>query len=419
MAATAVDFEKPIALGRFSVNLATARLFRDGVEVDLRPQAFRALRVLIQNPGRLVDYQQMIREAWNGVQVSKHTVAVTVGEIKNVLEEYGTWINCRPKFGYCLEIPESEDLLLTGRHFRNQFTRSGFENALRCFQQAAQKDSADFRAFEAIANTYLMLGAFLLRPPRDLYPSFLEAYERAVALRGSTPELRLDRAYGRYIFERNPALAESELVELQRQGTRSAEVYPRLAMVYLARGRVDDALAVMRQARVTDLLLPPLAFVETIVRLVRREFDQAIERGREAIDLHPGSPFGRVNYAEALEHSGRQEEAMIQYRLASTLADAPWIRAQEARFLAKIGRTVEAWGILHELQRMRETEHVDAYHLALLLDVLGKRDEAFQELERAYEECSHKILFLGRDSKADSLRCDPRFARLLDRMPLP
>ena len=55
--------ETEIALGPFRVDLADTRLLRDGVALDLRPQAFRALEVLIRNHGRLVDYGQMIREA--------------------------------------------------------------------------------------------------------------------------------------------------------------------------------------------------------------------------------------------------------------------------------------------------------------------------------------------------------------------
>src|SRR4051812_45163516 len=93
-----IDLDDAIALGPFTVHLAKARLRRDNVDVTLRPQAFRVLRVLVQSPGRLVDFEQMIREAWDGVRVSRHTVAVTVGEIKHVLEEYGSWITCRSKF---------------------------------------------------------------------------------------------------------------------------------------------------------------------------------------------------------------------------------------------------------------------------------------------------------------------------------
>ena len=39
----------------------------------------------VQNRGRFVDYDQMISDAWGGVVVSKHTVAVTVGEVKKTL----------------------------------------------------------------------------------------------------------------------------------------------------------------------------------------------------------------------------------------------------------------------------------------------------------------------------------------------
>ena len=68
-----------IAFGPFCLDAASARLSRDGVELDLRPQAFQALKTLLDHSGRHVDYDQMIHEAWDGNLVSRHTVAVTVG----------------------------------------------------------------------------------------------------------------------------------------------------------------------------------------------------------------------------------------------------------------------------------------------------------------------------------------------------
>ena len=47
-----------------------------------------ALEVLLRNTGRPVSYEQMIAEAWKGTHVSKHTVDVTVGEVKKTLGEY-------------------------------------------------------------------------------------------------------------------------------------------------------------------------------------------------------------------------------------------------------------------------------------------------------------------------------------------
>ena len=157
--------DDPVTLGPFQVDLATTQVLRDGVELELRPQAFRAFKVLIQNPGRLVNYEQMIRDAWSGVHVSKHTVAVTIGEIKQALGEYGFWVYCQPRFGYRLHIPQSEVLIRKGWHYWNQYNHLGYENALRCFQQAEREDGADFRALEGISSTYLMLASFVLQAP--------------------------------------------------------------------------------------------------------------------------------------------------------------------------------------------------------------------------------------------------------------
>ena len=72
---------EPIPFGPFCLDAGNSRLLRDGIEIEVRPQAFHVLQVLVQNSGRHVNYEQMIQEAWNGTVVSKHTVAVTVGEV--------------------------------------------------------------------------------------------------------------------------------------------------------------------------------------------------------------------------------------------------------------------------------------------------------------------------------------------------
>lgn len=411
--------EEPIRLGPFRINLASTRLQRDGIELELRPRAFRALMVLIRNPGRLVEYEQMIREAWDGVHVSKHTVAVTIGEIKQALSEYGSWIHCQPKFGYRLEIPQSEVLVRRAWHYWNQYTRLGYRNALRCFEEAAAIDSGDFRVWEGISGTHLMLASFVLQAPRELTRPFWESYERAVALCGETWELRLNAAYARLVFNHDLVAAERELVQLQHERPNSAHVYIRLAMVYLAGQRLDEARALLPPALAADALLAPLFFVGCLLRLYRREFEAAVEWAEGNLDLHPGSQVGRSHYAEALEFTGRIEEARTQYALTTARSDSPIALALQGRFLAKAGPRAEAIRILNELRLLRQSEYVDAYQMALLLEALGQREEAFQELERALEENSYTLLFLKVDAKADGLRSDPRFTRIENKIFFP
>jgi DNA-binding winged helix-turn-helix (wHTH) protein len=120
-----------LPFGPFTLEPAASRLLRDGVEVRLRPQAFQALKVRLDHRGRSVGYEQMIAEAWKGTFVSRHTVDVTVGEVRKTLGEYASWITHRPKVGYCLEVPTSDALVRKGWHFWDRRTRQGFDSSPR------------------------------------------------------------------------------------------------------------------------------------------------------------------------------------------------------------------------------------------------------------------------------------------------
>ena len=78
-----------MTFGPFTLDLASSRLLCDGAEVKLRPRAFHVLRVLLQRNGRSLGYEQLMAEAWEGTFVSRHTVDVTVREVKKTLGQYG------------------------------------------------------------------------------------------------------------------------------------------------------------------------------------------------------------------------------------------------------------------------------------------------------------------------------------------
>jgi hypothetical protein len=71
---------------------------------------------------------------------------------------------------------------------------------------------------------------------------------------------------------------------------------------------------------------------------------------------------------------------------------------------------------LEQLEQLRNTEYVDAYFQAQLLHALGRKDEAFLELERAVNENSAALFVLDVDPRVDPLRADPRFRAIRDRV---
>jgi len=406
-----------VEIGPFLIDLTTGRLLREGVELGLRPQACRVFKTLIQNRGQYVDYDHMIAEAWDGIVVSRHTVDVTVGEVRKILQEFGSWITHRPKVGYRLDVPKSEDLVRKGWHFWNRRTREGFEKALASFEAAAIEDGTDFRVYEGMCACYLMLGTYCLRPPREVRSLFRDALDRAIALSGLTPELRVHHAHGLHVFERDFARAESEFLHVAREKPTLTKTYGFLAMLYASLGRFDDALQALAKGYKVDPLFPVLPAVEVSVHFCARNYAAAIDCGRKSLELHPYILVGRCYYAQALEYSGDLENALREYRTACTmLPGLNWLRILEAACLSKAGRRDEALGILEEMEQTRKTDYVDGYYMSLLYDSLGMRDAAFAELDRALEQNSVTLCLLDVDAKMDTLRQDPRFPVLRRRV---
>lgn len=400
-------------VGPFLVDLTNSRLLRDGVEITLRPQACRVFRTLIQNRGQYVDYEQMIADAWDGTVVSRHTVDVTIGEVKKALLEFGAWITHRPKVGYRLEAPRSENLVRKGWHFLNQRTREGFEKALTVFQQACFEDGTDFRCFEGLSAAYLFLATYGLRAPVDVHPPFLDALHRAAALTGMTADLRLARAHSLHMIERDLAEAEAELLRVKQEKPLLTRIYNFLAMLYVCDKRFDKALQSVAEAYRLDPLAPLLPAVEVSVHFFARDFEAAVRCGRNSIELHPYVHVGRSYYAQALEYSGRIEEALHEYRTAYVMSPGVvWIRALEGACLARIGRRSEADEILTSLKALRTTGYVDAYYLAVLYAAMERTEDALNELQRATAEKSVALCLIDVDPKMDPLREDTRFKGL-------
>ena len=83
-----------------------------------------------------------------------------------------------------------------------------------------------------------------------------------------------------------------------------------------------------------------------------------------------------------------------------------------AHVLKETDRLDEAREMLGALERLRRTEYVDAYYIAMLRHALGQRREAFDELERAHHENSAFLYSIEIDPKMEPLRGDARFAKI-------
>jgi hypothetical protein len=83
------------------------------------------------------------------------------------------------------------------------------------------------------------------------------------------------------------------------------------------------------------------------------------------------------------------------------------------------GRKDEAKKVLHELLNQNRRGYVPPVAVAIVYTGLGARDQAFDWLEKAYQERSYFLAYLKVLPAADPLRADPRFDDLMRRIGLP
>jgi hypothetical protein len=62
---------------------------------------------------------------------------------------------------------------------------------------------------------------------------------------------------------------------------------------------------------------------------------------------------------------------------------------------------------------------VSPYNIALVYVGLGQKDEAFQWLDKAYDERSVRLINLAVHPRLAGLRSDPRFVQLVEKIGLP
>jgi hypothetical protein len=75
--------------------------------------------------------------------------------------------------------------------------------------------------------------------------------------------------------------------------------------------------------------------------------------------------------------------------------------------------------VLDQLKEVAKVRNVTVYSFALLHAGLGDKDQAFQWLEKGYQDHAYNLLYIKVYPFLDNLRSDPRYTDLLRRVGLP
>jgi len=314
--------------------------------------------------------------------------------------------------------PEAHEAYLKGRYFWNKRTEEALETSLEYFGQAIEKDPDYAAAYAGLADSYLHLAHYSGVPPQEAMAKAEAATLKALEIDPQLAEAHASLGHLR--------MHEWDWSASEKEFRRAIELNPNYSIVHywyaglLAQlGRHPEAATEFDRA----LELDPLSLIINeragASRYMARQYDLAIEQFQRTLAMDPYFVPARQSLGLAYVQKGLYDEAIQELKAAK---DLPGAGARGAVFLAYAyavsGESGRALGIMNELKRATGPSRLPSYEVAAVHAALGKKDQAFAWLEKAYRERDSWLVFVKVEPMFDPLHDDPRFFSFLRRMNL-
>ncbi len=299
----------------------------------------------------------------------------------------------------------AHEAYLRGRHFWNMRSGEAAPRAIEQFNQALSLDPLYAPAYAGLADTYLMLGDMLyLLPHRDAFARAEAAALRAIALDPAEAAAYASLGHIR--------MHEWQWEEAERAFARALELNPGYASAHQWRaynfaslGRVDDSIAAIERAQQLDPLSLIINADHAQLLYFSGRYEAAVEQCRKTLQMAAEFPEARRVSFLALERLHSNQEALAAAQAYHRHPDGgPGGSVGYA--YAVLGRRADALAVLDELAKRSHSKAVPAYDFG----------RAFSWLDKSLGDGDPESMILPVDPRLDTLRGDPRFGQLLERM---
>jgi TolB-like protein len=306
------------------------------------------------------------------------------------------------------------DSYLQGLFYSDKSTEEALRKSLGHFQRALEIDPRFGRAWTGIAKSWLWLADAYVKP-REAYSNVRDAALNALRIDKDDAEAHVYLGETKRILDWNMDGAAREFARAIAVDPKSTPSNYFSAAFFAAIGERDKALQYLKRTATID---PASLWVNNAACELYRYFglyDEALAAGERAVQLDPAFIFGEPLLAALYREMGRFEEAIALYERAETISARPAFG--HAITFAKMNRPDEAREVLKKAVASRGS-YTPGDAIAHVYVTLGAHDDAIRELERAADERSSSLHFIGIAPEFAPLRPDERFVKIVRRIGL-
>lgn len=313
----------------------------------------------------------------------------------------------------------AHELYLRARYHWNKRTEQSVRKALSYYLAALDTDPTYAQGYAGLADSYNILGYYNALPPMEAYPKAKAAALKALELDHSLAEPHAALGVIKRDFEWDWSGADNEFERAVAMNPGYVESYHWRATLLSMLGRHGEAIQEKKKA----LLMDPLSVIirTDLARMFyyHRDYDQALEHYKAAIDMNPNYAFAHLWLGSVYLQKGWFGQAISELQTGVTHSDNnPYALAKLAHGYAWAGQREDARRVFHQLNSLSKQRYVSPYDIATVHLGLQETDNAFEWLERAVEERSLWLGYFNVEPQLDSLRADERFRQILHRVGL-
>jgi tetratricopeptide (TPR) repeat protein len=293
-------------------------------------------------------------------------------------------------------------------------TEESLRKSLEFFQSALDKDPRFARAWTGTAKSWLWLADGYIEP-LEAYSKVREAAVNAISIDDSEAEAHVYLAETKRILDWDLRGAEEEYVRAFEVDSNLTPSNYFIAAFYAAIGDREKALKYLSRTAKID---PASLWVSNFACEIYRYFgliDEAMAAGERALQLDPTFAYGEPLLAALYREMGRFDDAIGLYKKSQAISGR--VPFGLAITYGKMDQRDEAKEILKAACESRRG-YTPGDAIAHVHVVLDEHEDAMRELQRAYEEHSSSLHFIGIAPEFVPLRTDKRFVSIVERIGL-
>ncbi|CAN5294452.1 hypothetical protein BH20ACI1_BH20ACI1_16790 [soil metagenome] len=294
---------------------------------------------------------------------------------------------------------EVYEFYLKGRFYYNKYTVRSWRKAVEYFEKAIEIEPRYAPAYAGIAMCYGALWYFGVSPPHEIVPKWKAAANRALEIDKDLAEGHFTLASILFFYDWKWQEAEKEIQRAIVLNPNSVNAYWRYGMFLASREQFDEAIEYGRQAVELDpLSLMAKFFLEWMYWYAGR-FDDALEQINKMIEIEPKFPLAYWQIGNIFVAKGMYKEAVEVYQKSLTLGNNPIVLSFLGVTYGTIGQRNEALEVLNELFEIKKRRYVPAINIARVYSGLGETGKTFEWLEKAVEERNGELVYLNVETK--------------------